>query len=200
MVRVERQMQQVKPMAKTERERLTVKRVDEHTLRTIKDVQNAVRLKMGMMLKTDVAFNPINFEKSETILEEAQRITHGARQQDYQLPEANFKQIANIATAILGEEITPRVAAIILISVKLSREAYKHKRDNLVDLAGYAWCLSRIEGDENNLSREAERQATNPASPANLRANHPRNENEPEMADAATRRANDPAERQEAKP
>jgi len=95
-----------------------------------------------------VLANQVTPDLNETILQEAQRITHGARQQDYQLPERNFKQIAEIATAILGKEITPKDAAMVLITVKLSREAFKHKRDNLTDLAGYAWCLSRIEGDE----------------------------------------------------
>ena len=84
----------------------------------------------------------------ETILEEAQRITHGARQQDYDAPEDNFAHIARIASAITKKEITPQDCAYVLMAVKLSREAFKHKRDNLTDLAGYAWCLSRIQGDE----------------------------------------------------
>lgn len=86
--------------------------------------------------------------KTETILEEAQRITHGARQQDYAAPEVNFERIGKIASAILGKEITPTDACIILMAVKLAREMHNHKRDNLTDLAGYTWCLSRIQKDE----------------------------------------------------
>ena len=84
----------------------------------------------------------------ETVLEEAQRITHGVRQHDYNLPENNYRQIAEITSAVLGKKFTARDCCIVMIATKLSRESYKHKRDNLVDLAGYTWCLSRIEGDE----------------------------------------------------
>lgn len=35
-----------------------------------------------------------------------------------------------------------------MIATKLSRESFKHKRDNLVDLAGYTWVLNEIIEDE----------------------------------------------------
>lgn len=82
------------------------------------------------------------------ILEEALPITQVERQRDYGSPEANFAHIAGIASAILKREVTSREVVVIMLATKLSREMHKHKRDNLVDLAGYAWVLSRIEGDE----------------------------------------------------
>jgi hypothetical protein len=88
--------------------------------------------------------------KSLNILEEANKITHGDRNQDYDDPTRNYEQIAAISSAILRKEITARECAIIMIATKLSRESFKHKRDNLCDLAGYAWVLSRIEGDEDD--------------------------------------------------
>ena len=84
------------------------------------------------------------------ILEEANQLTHGDRVADYSPPEENFAQIAAIASAILKKPITPKECVMIMLAVKLSREAYKHKRDNCCDIAGYAYCLSRIEGDEKN--------------------------------------------------
>ena len=82
------------------------------------------------------------------ILEEANKVTHGDRQEDYDDPEENFMHIAEIASAILKKKILAQDVVMIMLATKLSRESFKHKRDNLVDLAGYAWVLSRIEGDE----------------------------------------------------
>mgnify|MGYP007102556906 CR=1 FL=1 len=86
----------------------------------------------------------------ESILTEAERIVNGERQADYSNPVANFTKISNIASAIIGKEVSPRDCCIVMIAVKLAREAYKHKRDNLVDLAGYAEILNRIQDEKGN--------------------------------------------------
>ena len=41
-------------------------------------------------------------------------------------------------SAILGQEVTPAQVGLCMIAVKVSRECHKPKRDNLVDIAGYA--------------------------------------------------------------
>ncbi len=89
--------------------------------------------------------------KSETgsILSEAERIVNGDRQADYSDPVENFKHISAIASEISKEKLSPTTCAIVMIAVKLARENYKHKRDNLVDLAGYVEILNRIK--ESNL-------------------------------------------------
>lgn len=79
------------------------------------------------------------------ILAEANKLTHKDRQNDYDSPERNFKHIAEISSAILKKPISAKDVCMIMIATKLSREQFKHKRDNLIDLAGYAWVLSRIE-------------------------------------------------------
>jgi len=78
------------------------------------------------------------------ILSEAYRLTHDDRNKDYDEPVRNHEQIAS---AILKKELTAKDIAIVQIATKLSRESFKHKRDNLVDLAGYAYVLSKVEGD-----------------------------------------------------
>lgn len=80
----------------------------------------------------------------ESILQEADRIVNGDRQVDYSDPVENFKHIAAIASAIRKKELVPEDCAVVLMAVKLARETYKHKRDNLVDLAGYTEILHRI--------------------------------------------------------
>ena len=86
--------------------------------------------------------------KTESILSEAERIVNGERQADYSDPVANFKHISAIASSISKENLSPTTCAIVMIAVKLARENYKHKRDNLVDLAGYVEILHRIKENE----------------------------------------------------
>ena len=86
--------------------------------------------------------------ETESILSEAERIVNGDRQADYSDPVENFKHISAIASSISKEELSPTTCAIVMIAVKLARESYKHKRDNLVDLAGYVEILHRIKERE----------------------------------------------------
>lgn len=86
---------------------------------------------------------PKDFEE-QSILQEADRIVKGDRQADYGDTVANFKHIAGIASAIRKKEFTAEDCCVVLMAVKLAREQFKHKRDNLVDLAGYTEILHRI--------------------------------------------------------
>ena len=86
--------------------------------------------------------------ETESILSEAERIVNGDRQADYSDPVENFKHISAIASSISKENLSPTTCAIVMIAVKLARENYKHKRDNLVDLAGYVEILNRIKESE----------------------------------------------------
>ena len=89
------------------------------------------------------------------ILEEAKEVTSGNRQEDYGMPEDSFRGIADYWTVYLDSHeicrrISPTDVAKMMILLKIAREDYRHKRDNLVDIAGYARTLSQIEGDEDN--------------------------------------------------
>ena len=89
--------------------------------------------------------------ETESILSEAERIVNGDRQADYSDPVANFKHISAIASAIMAKGITAEECCIVMIAVKLARENYRHKRDNLVDFAGYVEILNRIKESEVSL-------------------------------------------------
>jgi hypothetical protein len=84
-------------------------------------------------------------EESQTILQEAQGLIYGERQGDYGPPHETFEPIAQMWSAILGTPITAKQVALCMAALKLCREAYKPKRDNLVDLAGYAGVAQRIQ-------------------------------------------------------
>ena len=98
--------------------------------------------------KTLADYERLTKGETESILSEAERIVNGERQADYSDPVANFKHISAIASSISKENLSPTVCAIVMIAVKLARENYKHKRDNLVDLAGYVEILNRIKESE----------------------------------------------------
>jgi hypothetical protein len=78
-------------------------------------------------------------ETEETILDEAARITGGERHSSYGHPRDNFGQTAKLWSAIKGVEFTAAEVALFMIAVKISRETHAPKRDNWVDMAGYAW-------------------------------------------------------------
>ena len=75
---------------------------------------------------------------NETILQEASRLVHSDRGADYGHPLEDFTKTANLFNTLRGTSLTAEDVALFMICVKLSREANKHKRDNLVDLCGYA--------------------------------------------------------------
>jgi len=88
--------------------------------------------------------------KKDSILSEALEIVANKRSCDvYDTPEQSFKNIATIASILTGKELTSEDCCKIMIALKLVREGVNHKRDNLVDLAGYASLLNDIEEFKN---------------------------------------------------
>jgi hypothetical protein len=83
-------------------------------------------------------------EEDPSILEEAQRIVYGAREEDYGHPYDNFTQIAALWSAYKGVEFKPEDVAAFFILTKMSREDHKANRDNRVDMAGYAGTWDRV--------------------------------------------------------
>lgn len=86
---------------------------------------------------------------SETILEEAARLTSADRQDAYAHPRDNLTQTAELWTAYLrykrGAPLDARDVAWMMCMVKASRDSYKRKRDNLVDGAGWLRCAEMAE-------------------------------------------------------
>jgi nucleoside 2-deoxyribosyltransferase len=80
----------------------------------------------------------------ESALQEAQRLVHGNRGDDYGHPIHDFTRTAAIWSAILGMDVKPEHVALCMVGVKISRECNKPKRDNRVDGAGYFETLQMI--------------------------------------------------------
>jgi len=85
-----------------------------------------------------------------TVLQEAQALVYGDREEAYSPPQRDYAKTAKIWTGILleklrpGVEITAEEAVLMMAGMKISREVFRHKRDNLVDAAGYIACAERI--------------------------------------------------------
>jgi len=77
------------------------------------------------------------------ILDEAKNVVD-SRQASYGAPEDNFATTAELWSAYLGTPIRPEDVGMMMILLKVARERYQHKKDNLMDIAGYAECVARL--------------------------------------------------------
>lgn len=80
-----------------------------------------------------------------SILAEAQKLVAGDRQKAYGHPYESCNRIAKLWSAILGVEVTAQQVTLCMIALKISRQCGKPKRDNLVDIAGYAEVANMVE-------------------------------------------------------
>jgi hypothetical protein len=78
------------------------------------------------------------------ILEEANSLVHGDRQASYGHPIDDFTRTAKMWSAILGCEVTAEQVGLCMCAVKISRQCNRPKRDNMVDLAGYAATVEMV--------------------------------------------------------
>ena len=75
---------------------------------------------------------------TEDILEEALSLTKGARNKDYGDCTIEFDRVAKMWSIIFENEVTPNQVALAMIALKITRQMNANKRDNWVDIAGYA--------------------------------------------------------------
>lgn len=82
------------------------------------------------------------------ILEEAQSLVDGDKQQDYGDISSSFNHIASLWSAHLAAHnvvLSSHDVAIMMILLKTARAATGGlKRDTYVDIAGYAYCIDKM--------------------------------------------------------
>jgi hypothetical protein len=127
---------------------------DEHSAwKGAKSENEANNTNAFVAMPAEVNINIINGDSAskladESILVEADKIVSGPREEQYGDAEENFAIAAEIFNSINHKkpyEINSSGVVLVLMAVKLAREGNKHSRDNLVDLAGYAEILNRLE-------------------------------------------------------
>lgn len=78
------------------------------------------------------------------ILPEAHSLINGDRNKTYDHPLDNFNRIKKGWEVIFGIDITEEQVGLAMAWVKIAREVYQHKRDNLVDGAGYLGTVDMV--------------------------------------------------------
>ena len=75
---------------------------------------------------------------SQDVLLDAKKVIAGARREAYGNARTSFTKIARLWSGSVGREVLAKDVALMMVLFKVARESNQHKRDNLVDLAGYA--------------------------------------------------------------
>lgn len=87
-----------------------------------------------------------------TYADKAAELVLGERNASYGTPADDYAKTATMWTGFLThklrEPITPKEAVLMMALLKISREAYRHKPDNLIDAHGYLLCAEWIESGE----------------------------------------------------
>jgi hypothetical protein len=88
--------------------------------------------------------------KNPSVLQEADNIINGQRQQDYGSPLQSFTDIAALWSPILGIDVDANQVALCMIGLKIARAKNGGmQRDSLVDIAGYAGCIELMDKERN---------------------------------------------------
>ncbi|MEM9588988.1 MAG: DUF6378 domain-containing protein [Planctomycetota bacterium] len=94
----------------------------------------------------DHRYEPVDNVQDLDVLEEALKITQGDRQAQYGPPDQDFRRTAEMWNGLFsdglkeGWRFEPVHVALAMVCLKASREMHQRKRDNFVDMAGYARC------------------------------------------------------------
>lgn len=80
------------------------------------------------------------------LYEEARRVVD-RNMNEYGPPDESFLITAKLWSSLLGINVQASQVPLMMILLKVARESFKHKDDNIVDIAGYADCIRRINGN-----------------------------------------------------
>jgi hypothetical protein len=98
--------------------------------------------------KTETEIKNLTMEKEKTVLQEANDVIYGDRQADYGSATENFSNIAKGWEILLKTKVTPEQVGLCMIWLKMARQMNVNKRDNIVDIAGYAGCMEKLNKGE----------------------------------------------------
>lgn len=128
-----------------------------------------IEIIIGRALKLkiyDQNLNPLldGSYRNETICQEADRLVSIDRGNDYGHPLEDFGRTGSLWAPILSnwaklsngdDPIPAELVGLCMIALKISREINRPKRDNRVDIAGYAKCLEMINEKRASMSESS---------------------------------------------
>ena len=79
-----------------------------------------------------------NIMDTEGILEKARQLLNGERMDSYGDSNRMLLKTRDLFRVLTGKNMLRSDIAMIMICLKLARESFQHKEDNLIDLCGYA--------------------------------------------------------------
>ena len=85
------------------------------------------------------------------ILKKADKIVNERleeKERNYGPFSEGMKRAAIIASGCTGKKITTKDMYMCMIALKLSRESYNHKEDNLLDAVAYIGALNNFENEK----------------------------------------------------
>ena len=89
-------------------------------------------------------------ERAAELLKEAAELINGERAKNYGEPQQSFENIAKLWSTYLGIEISVTDVGMLMILLKVSRNGRnRFKRDNFVDICGYASLIGSENDNEN---------------------------------------------------
>lgn len=92
---------------------------------------------------------PTTLKPGEDHMAEANALVNGDRQVSYGSPFQSYTAQAKIWSGMLADklrtDLTAEDVVLLLAAMKLRRQAHKPKRDNVVDVHGYALVLAHVE-------------------------------------------------------
>jgi len=82
------------------------------------------------------------------ILQEAEKAVYGDRQDDHGSVKENFATIAALWSVVLNTKVSAEQVGLCMVQVKVARQMFKPKRDNLVDGAGYFAIIEKMQNEK----------------------------------------------------
>ena len=92
---------------------------------------------------------------SKTIFLEAEEIVNNRseeKERQYGPFTEGMQRAAKIASAATGKNITTSDMYMMLVALKLSRQSYNHKKDNLLDAIAYLGALDNYHDEKDQLT------------------------------------------------
>ena len=81
-------------------------------------------------------------------IDEAKGLIYNDRNDQYGSIEEEARKLAQGWSVILGCDVPPEKTLLCMAWLKIVRQAHKHKKDNVVDLIGYAQLLDDLMDSE----------------------------------------------------